>query len=399
MPLFCPCPRRQPALKCHIAIWGFQMPGSDISQDAVLDLVGAIYDAALDGNRWPNVLERIDDAIGGRTLFGLYDPASGLSSLLSPRIDPMRVQDLLGWAPRNPLLPLGIGRTPGEVFTIGDFITRDTFTGSEFYNEWWQPAGFDTEPLTTNLLVDHAATGILTSHRSTNLPSYGSSEKRLFATLARHLVRAVALQRRTHQFDVTGRAALAGLDGLDQGFIFTDAQSHPVFVNRRARELLDAADGLTLDAGRLAAIDGDDGSRLQGLIGSCRADHPDRIGGEISVRRSPGRMPLQVQVTQAGDDWMAGTLPLATARRSCAIVLVTDPEPAIRTRLDSLRARYGLTRAEAIFALEIVKGDGRKATAARLGITDGTARSHLSKIFDKTGVSRQAELVRLLLQK
>ena len=45
------------------------------------------------------------------------------------------------------------------------------------------------------------------------------------------------------------------------------------------------------------------------------------------------------------------------------------------------------------------RGDGRQATADRLGITVGTARSHLSKIFDKTGVTRQAELVRLLLQK
>jgi len=50
------------------------------------------------------------------------------------------------------------------------------------------------------------------------------------------------------------------------------------------------------------------------------------------------------------------------------------------------------------FALEIVKGDGRQATADRLGITVGTARSHLSKIFDETGVTRRAELERLLLQ-
>jgi DNA-binding CsgD family transcriptional regulator len=75
------------------------------------------------------------------------------------------------------------------------------------------------------------------------------------------------------------------------------------------------------------------------------------------------------------------------------------PEPGVRAQHEALRRRYGLTRAEAAFALEIVKGGGRRATAERLGITDGTARSHLSKIFDKTGVSRQAELVRLLLQK
>jgi hypothetical protein len=108
------------------------MRAGEISDDAVLDLVGAIYDAALEQGRWSRALERVDDAVGGRVLFGVYDPANGLSSLLSPRIDPERVQELLGWAPRNPLLPLGIGRTPGEVFTIGDFITPEEFTRSDF---------------------------------------------------------------------------------------------------------------------------------------------------------------------------------------------------------------------------------------------------------------------------
>lgn len=375
------------------------MGTDDISNDTVLDLVGAIYDTALEQSRWPSVLARIDDAIRGHILFGLYDPASGLSSLLSPRIDPERVQSLLGWAPRNPLLPLGIGRAPGEVFTIGDFITRDEFTATAFYNEWWQPAGFDTEPLTTNLLVDHNATGILTSHRPSKLSPFDSKARRLFATLAQHLVRAVAIQRRTHQLDITGRAALAGLDELHQGFILTDAQACLIFANRRARELLDSGDGLVIEDGRLSAINADDGDRLQALIGSCSIDHPDRIGGETSLRRLPGRMPLHIQVTPVGSDLADSAASVAAARRSSAILLVTDPEPDAKTRLEDLRARYGLTRAESAFALEIAKGGGRKATAERLGITDGTARSHLSKIFDKTGVSRQAELVRLLLQK
>jgi DNA-directed RNA polymerase specialized sigma24 family protein len=50
-----------------------------------------------------------------------------------------------------------------------------------------------------------------------------------------------------------------------------------------------------------------------------------------------------------------------------------------------LPERYGLTRAEAAaFALKVVKGRDRRAAAERLGVTDGTARSHLSKIFDKS---------------
>lgn len=375
------------------------MGAGDVSQEAVLDLVGAIYETALDGSRWQSMLTRIDDAVDGRILFGVYDPGSGLSSLLSPRIDPERVQDLLGWAPRNPLLPLGLGRTPGDVFTIGDFITPEEFTRSDFYNEWWGPAGFDTAPLTTNLLVDHNATGILTSHRPTNLSPYDDKARRLFAMLAQHLVRAVAIQRRTHQLDITGRAALAGLDGLNQGFVLTDAQARPIFVNGSARELLEIADSLVLDAGALSAVNIEDGHRLRTLISSCSIESPDRIGGEMNLPRAPGRMPLNVQVTPVGSEWVENAVPLASGWRSSAMVFITDPELGAKARLEALRERYGLTRAEAAFALEIVKGSGRKATAERLGITDGTARSHLSKIFDKTGVGRQAELVRLLLQK
>jgi len=375
------------------------MRAGELSDDAVLDLVGAIYDAALDQGRWSQVLERIDDAVGGRVLFGVYDPANGLSSLLSPRIDPARVQELLDWAPRNPLLPLGIGRPPGEVFTIGDFISREQFTSSDYYNEWWQPAGFDTEPLTTNLLVDQNATGILTSHRPSNLSPYDARARRLFATLAQHLVRAVAVQRRTHQLDITGRAALAGLDGLDQGFVLVDAQARPVFINRRARELLETGDAVVVEDGALSAVNAEDGRRLQALIGSCSLDRPERIGGEMNLMRPAGRLPLHVQVTPVGSEWTENAVPLASGWRSSAMVLIIDPELGVRAQHEALRERYGLTRAEAAFALEIVKGDGRRATAERLGITDGTARSHLTKIFDKTGVSRQAELVRLLLQK
>jgi DNA-binding CsgD family transcriptional regulator len=79
------------------------------------------------------------------------------------------------------------------------------------------------------------------------------------------------------------------------------------------------------------------------------------------------------------------------------LLLVTDPEQQRRTRRELLRQRFGLTAAEADLALEIARGDGRKAAATRLNIAVTTARTHLTHIFEKTGVRRQAELVRLLM--
>lgn len=75
--------------------------------------------------------------------------------------------------------------------------------------------------------------------------------------------------------------------------------------------------------------------------------------------------------------------------------LEASTEPARRVWI--LRERYGLTPAEAAFALEIVKGDGRDAAARRRGISVSTAHAHLNKIFEKTGTHRQAELVHRLM--
>ncbi|MGZ3295529.1 MAG: helix-turn-helix transcriptional regulator [Xanthobacteraceae bacterium] len=368
--------------------------------DAVVDLMGAIYDAALEAALWPEVLNRIGEAVGGPDiLFGIYDPATGLSNMLSPRIDPALIGSLMEWAPRNPLLPLGVGQAPGKVFTITDFITTDEFTGSDFYNEWWRPAGYDTEPLTTNLLVDHGATGILTSHGSLRRPPFDNRQKRLFAALAQHLVRAVALQRRLYHLTFANESALGGLDELHQGFLLVDAQARPVFVNRVGRALLGGRDGLLLEAGALSAPDANDGKALRNLIASCAMQASITTGGEVTLRRPSGRLPLHALVTPIRQETAIAAMPWTIMQRPAAIVLISDPETEMRARIEALRERFGLTPAEALFALEIVKGDGRQATADRLGITVGTARSHLSKIFDKTGVPRQAELVRLLLQK
>jgi GAF domain-containing protein len=328
------------------------MSGDVLSgDDGVVDLVAAIYDAALDVRLWPDVLNRIGDAVGGpEVIFGVYDPATGLSNLLAPRIDPALVSSLLDWAPRNPLLPLGSGQAPGKVFTVGDFITRDEFTGTDFYNEWWLPGGYDTEPLTTNLLVDNSATGIFTSHGPLSRPPFDSGRKRLFAALAQHLVRAIALQRRLYHLTFASESALAGLDDLQQGFLLVDAQARPVFVNCVGRALLDAHDGLRLEAGSLTASNADDGLGLRALIASCAPEGNVAAGGQISLRRQSGRLPLDILVTPVRQETAVATVPWTVTQRPVAIVLASDPEMAIQSRVEALRERFGFTPAEATFA-------------------------------------------------
>ena len=58
---------------------------------------------------------------------------------------------------------------------------------------------------------------------------------------------------------------------------------------------------------------------------------------------------------------------------------------------------FGLTGAEARVATELITARSLREVAATLGVSIGTVRTHLHRLFDKTGTRRQAELVRLLM--
>src|SRR6202022_5075693 len=106
------------------------MSGGGLSgEDKVLDLVGAIYDAVLDAQLWPDTLNRIGDAVGGpQVVFGISDPANGLVNVHAPRTDPEIMCSLVDWAPSNAALPCIASHPPGKVFNGADIIPPDEFT-------------------------------------------------------------------------------------------------------------------------------------------------------------------------------------------------------------------------------------------------------------------------------
>ncbi len=64
------------------------------------------------------------------------------------------------------------------------------------------------------------------------------------------------------------------------------------------------------------------------------------------------------------------------------------PPPAL------LREAFKLTESEV--AARAVNGEGVPTLAAALSISEGTARLHLHRVFEKTGARRQAELAAVL---
>jgi DNA-binding CsgD family transcriptional regulator len=79
-------------------------------------------------------------------------------------------------------------------------------------------------------------------------------------------------------------------------------------------------------------------------------------------------------------------------------LFISDPELQVRGSGEALGRLFDLTRAEARLALMLANGASLEEASGTLGISKHTGRAHLRAIFGKTGVSRQSQLVSLILK-
>ncbi|MBP2301660.1 helix-turn-helix transcriptional regulator [Azospirillum picis] len=188
------------------------------------------------------------------------------------------------------------------------------------------------------------------------------------------------------------------LDRIGQAVLLVDAGACLHFANRVAVDILHAGHGLRLRNGIVEATSLAETRLLHQAVASCAAD---------AVRKAPDHG-LPLVCGRAGSAEPSPLLsvcvvPLPSALRGTghggpvASLFIADPARTERPSVAQLQASFGLTLAESALALEILAGDGLRAVAGRLGISQTTARTHLGHVFEKTGTKRQAELVRLLL--
>jgi DNA-binding CsgD family transcriptional regulator len=123
------------------------------------------------------------------------------------------------------------------------------------------------------------------------------------------------------------------------------------------------------------------------------ADNEAAIGKRgfgIPAQRASGE-PCVLHVLPLGHSPLrAGLAPAAAAAIFVAPAASPPPPPA-----DAVAALFDLTPSEVRVFVHIAAGLTQVETAKLLGVGVSTVKTHLLKVFAKTGTGRQADLVRL----
>ena len=178
-------------------------------------------------------------------------------------------------------------------------------------------------------------------------------------------------------------------DRTAAGVVVAEEDRRIHFANARARQALVAQSDLSIE---------DD--RIVGRTARVRRSLSEALGKAVGREPAATRLTLEFEGAAKRDVFVT---PLPTVRgfaqpmrRLALIVVGGTGEPESLPSGQDLRQYFDLTPAESKVALLLCAGHAPKAVARELQVTLPTVRSHVRALLEKTGTSRQTQLIQLL---
>jgi DNA-binding CsgD family transcriptional regulator/PAS domain-containing protein len=352
------------------------------------------FEAAAVPELWPAALHDLAQACGaegiavhradGVNTLGTV-VSKGSASLYPDFVTRWRAPELNSHRARGLAL---LGRGWRGAFTENDIFTPEQLAGDPFQQEFISPAGFTSFAG----MVLAKTPGVMLSASIYRRPQQGP-----FQSGEIEQINKLVAQLR-------GAGEIALRVGLSSARRMADAftaAGHPIALIRVDGRIIEMSpsferligSGVHVKGGRLGASEPNADRAIAAAVNS--AIHHDGLPREphasVVLPRRNGLRPLLAQV-----------VPVVGAAHDilhlvAAIAILTDLEAAACAPAETeLRRAFGLSPAEARLAAQIAGGRTLPDIAQTEGMSRETLRSRLKSIFDKTGTSRQAELVLLL---
>lgn len=376
------------------------MSGQTIALNEVelSNLIGEIYDSAIDPSRWDATLDKLRGVLNCSDC-GLYD--------INLRAATTRMRTIVGleakWVARfvdyadaaaamMASAPDLMSRALDEPLVGSRDIPEEVFLSNRYWQEWAMPQGH-VDFITLNLIRDPGRVAGVALGRHDEHGLITPREVQLMRLFAPHLRRAVIISDLIELKSIEVEALGRTLDMVPSGVVLVAENSEILHANRTAGRMMDEATPVFSVGGKLSVSEPETARQLHRIV-RMAAHNEAQIGsaGIGMALNSYSDLPATAHI-----------LPIATgALRSrllpggAVAVFVSSSNHQPATNLAPIAETFALSKAETRVLGRLMQGDSLPAVAATLGISRNTAKTHLSRLFSKTGTQRQAELIALV---
>ncbi|QQD18590.1 helix-turn-helix transcriptional regulator [Spongiibacter nanhainus] len=212
-----------------------------------------------------------------------------------------------------------------------------------------------------------------------------------------HLAQFLELGKKVDTLRVERDVYSCVADNMLLSSFFLNARGEVVALNRNAQDLVQREREVDLSDGNIRLSDHVADAKLNSIIGRAVA------GSGPGAEKVPSVQVLRVAREKDYSDLQFVVKSLRTSSPGlgngyAAVVFACDTELCATAPIRALCELFGFTKAEARVAMLLTDGLDIDEIKCLLDIERNTVRSHIRSIFSKTGVNRQALVVRLVLK-
>ena len=370
-------------------------------QDSFGGILFSLNEAALDDALWPAASGRIDEVCGmrGNTLVMARGHSQEDGEIFFARICHHGERDkdweqtyFDDYYPLDERVPRVTQLPDSRLAHVTDLYTEQERKTSATYNESLPLAGYQNG-LNVRLDGPEGSSIFWALADSTRRGGWSSGQIAMIESLLPHLRHFLRVRHA-----LGGAQALSGslsglLDDTRLGVIHLDRGGRIMETNDRARGLLWRGRGLFERGSFLRARVPADDTRLQELVAAALPTFGLKAtGGSMTVLPWPARSRQVVHVLPVShreEDFGIG--------RVAVLVLVVEPGSPAQLDAQLVASALGLTTTESRVAVALAMGKTVSDIAKERGNSTLTVRFHVKEIHAKLGLSRQADLIRLVL--
>jgi DNA-binding CsgD family transcriptional regulator len=368
-----------------------------IDPETLSSLIASIYDCAVDPSRWTETANRLrlelDFRSGALSVLGMPSSAILLNVMVGV---PPAFADVISqytpdvveqWGGLASLLSLPVG----EPIVLSHLRERSLWANNRYFQQWAKPQGLH-DVLNIFLTRDSSTISTFSWGRHESAGDIGTHEIAAARLLSPHLTRAVTIGNLLDLKSMVAATFESTLNSLAVAVLLADANLRIVHANSAAESMLSTGDPIAAHT-RVLTLRSPVATAALAQAVRQAADDESAIGKRglgVPVQRADGT-PCVLHVLPLRH----GTLRPGLAPSAAAAIFVSPAVTPPPTPKEALAVLFDLTPTETkVFEL-IAGGLTQSEAAQRLAVDVTTVKSHLLRIFDKTGVRRQADLVRL----
>jgi len=365
-------------------------------------IIPDIYQATINPDHWDRVLEKITEITRSKIVYLHYlDKIKGTASTFAQFGSPTHSRQNCNkqFEKLDRLFARDLSDDDKDEYHWQFFspeVDSQSDIASEIYESWMKPAGIYYLGR-IEFSIDDARKAAIVVLRDEESGVWREGEIRVMNEIAPHLKRALDIHSEFTRLRLRSDALLGGLDRLVIGLILYDRHVRAVYINPTARAIIEAHPAMGLGEDGLFLYDSDDDRNFRETIcetASIDTDDSWRQSTSIGVTHPDEEAPLPLLITPIHANLITSDLDYEGAQ---VAVFLSDPNLQQPISIDNLVSVYGLTPSESQVAISIANGHSIDDIARTSNHSAHTIRSQLKSTFRKTGVSRQSDLIKLLL--